>query len=438
MSFFDALRFYYRNRNRRSFSDRVRDIGKALAITAGSTAVNYIGNQAMRRAGLGTRRAAAMIGFNPVGKKGFGLKYSTTSAQLAGKIKGRRGARKTRRGRKLKTKKIVKKLYNGVSLQKEYTSNGFGDKCIYLGHCTNPMEETLYLLTMACFKSLMKVKGFTINDWNQARSPVLNVGDIVQYVYKPTATAGETSLNMSLTIAAGNVTYWDIVANLVGNIITQLKLGVIQDGIILTQFQLLKGGNYDKVDLQDANLSMFIKSSFKMQNRSVAAAGDDEMDVNNVPIYGKTYSGYGNGAVQRNTANITFLVGENIASPIAVDGSTIPNFAEPPHPAEFSYVGKSAKVYLNPGTVKTSVIKFKKVINVSTLMQKIIQYYWSTTNFSRSNLGVFEFVSLERVIGKLATEATPAINVTFEWDWKGYATLFPGQQSFTTPQKLVT
>lgn len=389
-------------------------------------------------AGVNTAIGYMSSGTQTDTKKGSGTKrIGSNSYMLAGKVKSRMTARRYYRKGKRRTRKSVKKLYRGVALCKEYASTGFGDKCIYIGTCTNPMEETFYLLGMACFKAIMLQRNYSLNDWNQARSPVVSNGDIFQFVYKPHVNGLETAVNASITVVAGHVTYWDILSNLLNNMIGNMKLSGIPDGIILTQFQLISSGVYHKVDLQDANLSFYSKVSFKMQNRSVAKLGDDEVDVNNVPVQGKIYEGYGNGAVQRTANNFILLNGESVLNPIAIDGSTLNNFSEPPNASEFSFVTKSGKVYINPGSVKTGVISYKRVMNITKLMQMIVQFFSLTaSNLSRHNLGRFQFFAIERVISKLVAEETPAISVTFEVDWKGYATLYPNPQTFTCAQKI--
>lgn len=356
---------------------------------------------------------------------------------LAGKVNARRGARSFRRRGRRYTKKSAKRLH-GVSYQTEFASYASGNKCVYIGHTTALPDELLRLLVMSCMKNVLVEFGVTINSWPQSRTGYLSNGDIFQFVYKPDPNATPSPTGCTLTVNAGHVTFWDIASNLFSIVKATMAGGSLGDGLILTEFQFIRSGSLTKVDLQDAMMSFYVKSSLKIQNRSVAAAGDDEMDVNNVPVYGKLYKGTGNGALQRTVDQIIFINGAATANNTNVDASLYPNFAEPPHPAEFTHVNRYGKVYINPGQIKTNVLHFKSKINVTNLFIKLYRYYWNNGTSDWFNLGIFGMFGLERVIAKLDSESSPGINITYEIDNKCFGQVYPAPQKYTTPMRVVS
>lgn len=365
------------------------------------------------------------------------VRGQATTGYLAGKLRARRSARSfKKRGRRYR-RKSVRRL-NGVSYQTEFASFAAGDKCIYVGHTTALPDEILRVLIMACFKKVLIEFGITFSSWPQSRTGYLLNNDIFQFVYKDNPLGNPQSTGFSLTVVAGHVTFWDVVSNLFSIVKGTLVGSTVGDGLILTEIQFIRSNNITKVDLQDAMVDIFVKSALKIQNRSVAAAGDDELDVNNVPVYGKLYQGKGNGALQRSVDNVSFLNGAATGNNVNIDGSTFANFAEPPHPAEFTHVNRYTKVFVNPGHIKTNVLTFKTKINITNLFIKIYKYYWNNQTSDWFNLGVFSMFGIERVIAKLGGEASPGINVTYEIDNKFFCNIYPAPQKFTTPMRVVS
>lgn len=385
--------------------------------------------------GLGYAKRYSSIATQTKSKRGYKRKYSSSPAYLAGKVRAKYRAR--RYGRKRYLRPVVKRLFKGVSYQTEYVSTLTSDRCAYVGHSTALPDELLTMLVMACMKDTLHEAGISISSWEQSRTGYVSTGDLFQFVYKTSVNTAPTATNTSITVAVGHTTFYEIAAGLAQTLITNMKAGSLADGLILTEFQYVPtGAKLVKTDLQDVIVNFFVKSALKIQNRSVVAAGDDEMDVNNVPIYGKLYNGTGNGAIQRTVDSVQFICGPNNTLPIAVDGSSLRNFAEPPDASEFTHVRRFGKVYLNPGHIKTSVARFRSNINVTKLFQTIIQYNVSNSSSQWLNLGCFNMFALEKVIAKQGSEA--GITIAYEVDYKGFMYLKPSPQRFTAPVRFVS
>lgn len=403
-----------------------------LATNPVGTVVGEAGKFAVNRiqksfSGGGKKRKLAEM--TPKG----GVMYRST-ARFAGKVRPNRRARRNRKGRR---RAVAKVNTAGVSYQTEAVGQTTGDKCVYVGHSTALPSELLTLLCMVCMKKVMAESAITWSSWVQPRAVYINNGDVFQFVYKPTLVAANTAIGTSITVAAAQVTFADVALHLKSTVEATFVAGGLLDSMMLTEFQYIpSGGKLTKIDLQDVMIKYYFRSDMKIQNRSVANPGDDEIDVNNVPVFGKLYHGTGNGMLQRNVTNVKFLNGSAAINPISVDGSALPDFAEPPDASELTHVNKFTKFYIQPGNIKTSVLRFKTKINVTNLFIKLYRYYTNNIDNEWFNLGIFNIYGAERVIAKLPAEASPAITLTWQVDLRSSAVIYPSPQKYTTPYRV--
>jgi hypothetical protein len=87
---------------------------------------------------------------------------------------------------------------------------------------------------------------------------------------------------------------------------------------------------------------------------------------------------------------------------------------EPPYASDFIGVKRSGKVKIEPGTIKTSVLKYKKTIKFSDLQRELatsqdIIYLGNIPDADRKvmRLGKYRFFGLEKII-----DATSGIPIT--------------------------
>lgn len=370
----------------------------------------------------------------------------TSSGVMAGKIKAKfRPARYVKRIRRYGRTKVVKRYsrtvpkmnFRGVCIQRETTNSLSDDKCVYLTHSTAVAYEHMNLLVQLWMKKVLIEYGLSIDDFADNRTAYISTGvDQFVLVFKPDSNTAPTGINYFPALA--DATYAAMATAFTNLVITGIQSG-LKDTSILVEFQFVRNGQIYRINLLDNKLSLFCKATLKMQNRSVAASGDDEMDVNNVPITGKIYRGMGNGACYRGRDNTFFYCNEvSGVSPYSAGTST--SLQEPPDASEFTNVKGYSKLYLNPGGIRTSVLTFKSNIQLLNLWKKLVNFIGNGVNTGSTtpyDLGRFNIISLERVIGKLAAEASPGINVTYEHDLKTWLDMRSVQQS-TTPLKIVT
>lgn len=335
-----------------------------------------------------------------------------------------------------KVRGVVKRQFNGACYQGEITGTISDARCVYLTHSTACPKEMMTTFVMSLVKQVALALSYPIPEWEGGRSSIFATGDIFYLWWRQSNFATVSATGSTYTVVAGDVTFMDIVNNWTTTIVNSMITGgIIFDGSFPVSVDFASSGQKPiKVNLLDAKINFFIKSSMKIQNRTVAAAGDDEVDVNNVPISGRIYNGVGNGPVLRNIgANSNLFNGVSFKNPAALAAGSVAQLSEPPAACDFTYCKRYGKVVLQPGAIKTCWLTSKLNVLVANFWKKINQYYNGTNSYERFELGLFNTVAYEKVLGKLAAESD--ISVAYEVDYKIWATLKPNVQKFTLPFK---
>lgn len=192
------------------------------------------------------------------------------------------------------------------------------------------------------------------------------------------------------------------------------------------------------IDLSHAKINLYCKSALKVQNRTVNASGNvDSDDVDNVPIYGKSYTGYGNFATHRTgQGSMDYLAPADVeAFPSPIFGATInmikscvikkqiagggwgsgSPLVEPMGKSQFAHVRGVTKAKLEPGEIKTNILVYSKSCNLN----KLWDFAESDVSAdSITNLGKFWFAHFEKMLQAVATTQVNAIKVAYELDQK--------------------
>lgn len=188
-----------------------------------------------------------------------------------------------------------------------------------------------------------------------------------------------------------------------------------------------------RLDLDHMYIKLYTKSSMKIQNRSVNASGANSENVDNVPVYGRSYGGTGTGAVQLagiNTAVATQLIGDSTTGFIA-GSSADPGLQEPIHQMYFQYVSQKGKVHMDPGYIKTSVLYHKQNYSLNRLNQMISQI---TTNTKQRNVfGKFRFFGIERMLDTALLASPATITLGIEINTYMNASLYSRFRNATVP-----
>lgn len=319
-------------------------------------------------------------------------KFSITPMEEKKKYRGARSSvtkgflKKGTRKRKYMKGKMVKTMLSGCNRTLEAGKVQTGVDCVWVGHHTFPARALLRQAWMAVLYKYFSKFGFVAPGWNETTVlrglETLGAGTGWQLVinYKLNAGAAQASevfvatgkslldaVDWATDVARG----WNLVLD--SQDIEFLEIYVLENTTGAT------ATNRFPDNLRLYNVNILVKSSMKLQNRSKAAAstadGQDNIDqVDNVPVFGKSYSGFGNGMYAKKpytpTTGLTSdLVGDRDWSVIL--GSELTNDRkEPPQPVEFRNVAFCGKVHLDPSVIKTSVLSSTYKSNFSVFFRK--------------------------------------------------------------------
>lgn len=338
------------------------------------------------------------------------------------------------------TRKLYKRAFNGVQRNIERTATVTDDKCVYLAHSTFPATEILKQAVYAIVKRLYNNMSIYFSSFEENFVRTANNWVIAAY-YKPSITAAVTST--SYTIAVGDSTYKNVADGFYLAILNNMvnSAGGFTMQSILQMFSILdtSGNVISRLNALDSTLSVFTKSSLKMQNRSVNVSTDNEEgDINNVPLTGRGYEGRGNGFVTRDL-NL-------IMTPCSLDygwtsfgAGTTNNLQEPPQVYHLQYAKGVRTANIQPGTIKTSILVKKEYMNMNRFLGLLNGLYIAATDTNQYHtIGRVRMFAFERAIARMAGDASPGITVITEHDLKLWVDVKLKRGGYVGPDNFVS
>lgn len=302
----------------------------------------------------------------------------------------------------------------------------------WIGHAA-PVYQIKYCMWWAALRKLLMKAGGQVAQLSfqtvlggAGTSPVGTVtGDLFVVNLKATESSGVT--NVGFTLLAGS-TVSDVIT-----FFAETNASLQTDTVNVLDFTVIPNLATNVLGravlrLQTCYMKVDWKSDLKLQNRTVTVAADDTVDdVNNAPIYGKTYEGPGLGPVYKaingggsfsanaSTGVLTFP----IASP-----TTNNEYSEPLEYQKFEKVTKIGKAHMDPGQIKTSVLSrtFTASFNylLTSLNPQISQL--ATAAGNRSNLNGkfshYRMFGLEKMLDASTAATSTAPSVAYELNTK--------------------
>lgn len=281
-------------------------------------------------------------------------------------------------GKRIKRGSRKAKRNYGITATVEVGGTLTDANAIYVGHSSLPGYQVLLTMVQSLVKTLV-LKTYNIeirnivDNWSEFLIPKI---EILYYTSASSAILGSISVTPINTD-----TYYATCVSLTGLICTQI-LAQPQTVWKFMRFYTIPVGNTPvpcELDLEFTKVNVYVKSSLKVQNRSVTVVGNQEADdVDNVPLYGKSYTGRGTGLLIRDTQrqnNTSNSFGSDVrhglmAYVAATDLSQ--SLREPPVGTIFANAKRSGKVKLEPGSIKSSVLTFKKNISFNSMIQMMV------------------------------------------------------------------
>jgi len=325
------------------------------------------------------------------------------------------GTYKKRSYRKVKYTSKAKLALNGITFNQERVSEITDNRCVYVIHHDMPFQTITKAVAFCLLKKLLNAMQIEFNDWTTSM-PTSIIPDGVTFAleWKPDYTS--PTQVATLTKVAADTSYL-ILANRfwADTVLAQLLNATngFDSGAMLISMETNVDGRVTRVMLRDAKMQCKTTSTLAMQNRSIPAADDDEADdVNNIPLFGKSYEGKGNGFIGRDNNTILPPSDSVWGWGFNPAGTTTDVLAEPPEAYHFQYVKKVAKVDLGPGQVKTSVLTGSYNMNIDRFLRiaRGLQRNSGTNAvFPYNDMGKCRMFALERRIARLGGEIAPGI-----------------------------
>lgn len=339
-------------------------------------------------------RAAGRIASRGGGGRG-GTRGPTSSGFL---YRGKKGS-----------KKPYKKRYNasrkGVLATFETGGVIEDANCVYVGHCTCPPNRLRYMMLHAILKAVMAPLG-NYPESVTSPFPLIVAGDIFQIAYKVNSEPTTSVTFFAFTFGSTADTPETVVASIM---LAALFIALTNQVEFIRAEYIPHTTNtrmkYYRLLLSNAKLVISSKSAFKIQNRSITNISDDDAnDVDNVPLFGKSYSGSGNGTQnQKDQAGFRPFIAHNLYGVISRAAGTSDAVKEPPNPYTFMNVKGTSKVHLDPGQLKTSVLTYSATIPFYRLLPAMFGDVTDPT-YKKTNVGKFSLFALERMIHATSEE----------------------------------
>lgn len=295
-----------------------------------------------------------------------------------------------RKAKKQKRSKAQKFDKYGVVWKREYHNNVTDAECVYVMHGL-PVQQTCNATFFALYRTLMNEAGYQIKSWNDYPEVKITAylkitwfignGTVLQFVDQPFYFDEAARTHYEICVKLFSTVRGAIVDS-AGNLSSSLKF----QEIILNQDN---GQALARIDINNYFIEIDYWSILKLKNVTVANEGTDNiMLTNNIyaqALVGRKYesSKWQNGfnmLRQDENSGDPFFTASSVNG--SQDGGSlqfgIDNPLNPyrkPPPAYLLGTKKTSVVRLNPGEIKSSVIKWKGKMSFNTYVTKVYQEY---------------------------------------------------------------
>lgn len=339
------------------------------------------------------------------------------STRYRGAITSQSAGRFKRGSKKYKKKALVKKSNGGINWTLESGKVQTGTNCVWIGHATTARRHHFEIAGGCLLQYFVRVTGGSeVNSWEQPIR-IFNASD--EIIISHRSSTDSVRSTSTYTVPAGGVTmnlfasWW----------IDPARAWFNNDNVELLEMYTNAGvsNHTGYLRLIDVKITYTVKSSLKIQNRSKAvstgagdATNDETTAVDNVPVYGKSYSGTGNGLIPKKmyeletaAANPIVLTADNVFGTI-IGSETDTSMKEPLQGNMFANAKYVGKAHLDPAQIKTSVLQTVHTMYLNTFLKTMQEVNAgggsSLVNRHQRQIGKFRVFALEKMIDVGSTE----------------------------------
>ena len=297
-----------------------------------------------------------------------------------------------------------------------------------IGHATCSKLQLINDLAHAITKLIATRMGMTIVKFSDSifGNDFPPVEIVIRVYYTLFSTAAES--NFSVVCDTTNKSWAYVSEQIFANmqVLVNGESGVQFERILIERKDFNAVAGYYgvcQIDLQEAKVDLYTKSTMKVQNRTINSSGNVEADdVDNVPLYGKTYMGTGNYFRTQNSTLACDVFGTAVSNGnilvVKCHATNYPALREPLSKGLISHCSKVGKIHLDPSEIKTSSLVYRLRIKLNTMMQQLIQVGAEITNIASCKYGKYHFVHVEKMIQAVGVSDVNAINIAYEVDSK--------------------
>jgi len=362
-----------------------------------------------------------------------GLQTLLKKRRLAAKIKvysgnSTSGGKFTSGSRSAAQNKAVYAI-RGVSKTIEYGGVTQDPNAVYIGHATCPPNQMGNLVARALIKRFL-IKIGKMPSETTGTIPLLT--SLSEFTYWRRLDSALLPAPISIGSGPG-VTFESLSAALETQLLTVPASGNEQIPVKLVyQDDAVNNINAIQMYIKNAKLHMYIKSSFKIQNRSTNTGDAEQTDVvDNVPLYGKQYEGNGTGTQYTGDISTVEIMADRIYGVIDKLAAADNSLREPPLGKTFPRVKKMGKAHLEPGQIKTSVLVFEKTMTLQTFCKQ--NWFGNPAIAANRYLalpGKYKFFCLEQMLKPFA--ASSDVIAAWEHNLDMNCFVVPGHETVTT------
>jgi hypothetical protein len=304
---------------------------------------------------------------------------------------------------------------------------------VYVGH-SFPIRTMKECVWWTVLRQLAIKAGFRVGQFEPATTWIAigaNADDSILYRYKATADGAVIATTFVLAANTISQTIEELSKDLqTGNAEGVLWLDMYYQPKV-TVTTAVSNANLVCLKLDSCKIKLDMKGDLKIQNRTVNVSTiTNEDDVNNSPIYGKSYEGMGSGPyIKGNNVGSTSafsFIANNVTGVIAVS-PTQDHFKEPLDYQMFQPVKKIGKIHLDPGQIKTSVISKRISMDLNRFFLLISPVNTDTATATSQGLGQrrvdgtlanYRMFAVEKLLDANISTLTTPVTVAYEHNLK--------------------
>lgn len=307
---------------------------------------------------------------------------------------------------------------------------------VFVGHATHAdtwQQRTLFVYAMV--REVFKRAGIFYDDVNAFSPGSFKV--VVKYSIASSVQGNgaitEATAGKSMFTIMDNILNFALPTNAYDGINALVNSAIGQQEFFIDEILLCTDAAGEnvlaRVAMRDCNVEVFSKSDLKLQNRTVATGADEDVNssenVANQPLYGKSYSGKGNGLVTKvsiqGSAEAKTLLCSHESGMLAYAPSGVSAlryFGEPPLPTLFSYAPKMTSARLEPGHIKTSSLAHTWKCK-QTDFWRLVGKDAGTTVLSKgqiaeTHIGKFRIFALEKIMTATSADTNPIVGAELQ------------------------